>query len=702
MNISEKRLFPPCRTACPAGINVQAYIALISKGKFKEALEVVRRYIPFPSVCGRVCFSPCEDKCTRSKIDESVSIRALKRFIADYELATTKTTEAKPPPKTYTEKVAIIGSGPAGLTAAYDLAKMGYPVTVFEKFSEPGGMLRTCIPRYRLPRDILDMEIEHIKSLGVTIRTNVEIGKGLTLNELFKQGYKAVFIAVGAQKSRKLGIEGENLKGVYDALEFLKEVNTGKNLQLGERVAVIGGGNVAVDAARTALRLHPKEVLVLYRRSKKEMPAHHQEIEEAEREGVKFQFLVAPKRFLGENGTVKAMECIKTALGPPDETGRRRPIPIEGSEFTIPVDTIIPAVGETPDVSAFSKTIETTQRGTIIVNPETLETSMRGVFAGGDAVTGPASVIEAIAAGKKAAVSIDRYLRGEPLPTERKEEIVETTWLLDEGIIEKKPRQTVPTLSLNERTTSFKEVELGFTAKEAVTEAHRCLLCGPCSECLESEDYCEPGDAIVDEDRCIACANCEKVCAYRAIKVQESVAKVDTALCKGCGTCFVECPAMTISISNLSREQITSMIKQAVSSWKNEAAPRILAFLCTWNWYGANLKRADQLKSSSNVVTVEVSCSGSIDQLHLLQAFTLGADGVFIGACPQGECHFVCGNVNAEKRIRQVQRWLKEIGVQPQRIRLEQLSTSQPEQLEVALQEFAEQLKKLGSTGLMK
>ncbi len=311
------------------------------------------------------------------------------------------------------EKIAIVGSGPAGLTAACELAMMGFQVTVFESSSELGGMLRECMPTYRLPKKILEADIEHVKKLGIEIRTSVTIGEELTLQDFSKEGYKAVFLATGAHKSRELRIEGTELKGVIYALDLLKKTNLGKEIKLGERVAVIGGGNVAMDAARTALKLGAKDVSILYRRSREEMPANPWEVKEAEGEGVKISFLVSPTKILGEHGQVTAVECVRMELGELDETGRKRPAPIEDSEFTTELETVILAIGESPDLSLLPEEIEVDDQNTILADPVTMETSLPGIFAGGDVVSGPATVIEAIAAGKRAALSIDRYLKGE-------------------------------------------------------------------------------------------------------------------------------------------------------------------------------------------------------------------------------------------------------------------------------------------------
>ena len=494
----DKRGTPQCRAACPAGVNVQGYVALIRGGKYKDALELIRRDTPFPIICGRICFHPCETNCERGKLDEPVAVNALKRFVTDWELEHGKEEKVEPIPKIHEEKIAIVGSGPTALAAAYELVKMGYPVTVFESLHEVGGMLKVGIPEYRLPKKLLEIEIKRIKDLGVDIQTGTAIGKDLTIEQLRQEGYKAILIAIGAQKSWKLGIDGEDLKGVIHALDFLKDVNLEKKVELGDRVAVIGGGNVAVDAARTALRLGAKNINILYRRSRVEMPAFSSEAEAAEKEGIEFQFLVAPKRILGENGKVTALECIRMELGEPDESGRRRPNPVEGSEFVIDLDVVIPAIGEVPDVSLLPEGAKVTSRKTIECEPLTLETGLPGIFAGGDVVSGPATVVDAIAAGKRAAVSIDRHLRGEDLKVGRKEEIKLVEEVSKEGV-EKRTRQVMPLLPVEKRIRSFEEVETGFTEEMALQEAERCLNCGGCSECLECEKICEPKALVHDQ-----------------------------------------------------------------------------------------------------------------------------------------------------------------------------------------------------------
>jgi len=480
----------PCKIACPAHISAQGYVALIAKGKYKEALDLVREENPFPAVTGRVCTHPCESNCTRGKVDEPISICYLKRFISDQVMAGGGDKPPEPM-ESKNKKVAIVGSGPGGLSAAYYLALWGYQPTVFEALPVPGGMLAVGIPSYRLPKDVLEAEIDFIKSAGVEIKTGTPIGDSLKLSDLPSQGYEATFIAVGAHKNNPMGIDGENLEGVIAGVDFLRDVSLGNPVSIGKKVAVIGGGNVAIDAARTALRLGSREVFILYRRSRQEMPAAEEEIEDAEAEGIEIRYLAAPNAIKGKDGKVSSIECIKMELTEPDESGRRRPVPVQGSEFSIDIDTVIPAIGQSPDISLLGSNgqVKTGRGSTIEVNRLTMETDMPGVFAGGDVVSGPATVIEAIAAGKEAAISIDRYLRGENVREGREKEFTEAEVAI-EGIAER-PRMNPPKLSPQERTGDFREVALSLPEDVAKAEAERCLACGICSECYQCVVACQ-------------------------------------------------------------------------------------------------------------------------------------------------------------------------------------------------------------------
>jgi heterodisulfide reductase subunit A len=485
----DKRGWPPCKDACPAHIDVQGYVTLIGQGKFAEALALVRRSIPFPAVIGRVCNHPCETACNRGKYDQPVAICSLKRFVADFE------EEPAPLPSIEVHRdqvVAVIGAGPAGLTAAHDLAIEGYGVTVFEALPVAGGMLAVGIPDYRLPRDVLNREIARIESLGVEIKLNTPVGsEGSPSLDDLRRDYNAVFVSVGAHLEQQLRIQGEDLEGVSPGATFLRKLNLGDAVTMGKRVAVVGGGNVAIDAARSALRLGAESVTIVYRRSRAEMPASAWEVEDAEEEGIQFHFLANPIRVLGQQGQVAGLECVRMELGEPDASGRRRPLPIEGSEFVLPVDVVIPAIGQAPDLAFIREgALQVTRRGTLAADPDTLATEVEGVFAGGDAVSGPATAIEAIAAGKRAAASIHRYLQGEELAGPAERLPVVPFDQVDLRRAQKQVRANISKLPAQSRIADFSEVEMGFTEEQAVAEALRCLNCGVCSECRQCELVC--------------------------------------------------------------------------------------------------------------------------------------------------------------------------------------------------------------------
>jgi len=470
----------PCHHTCPIGTEASSYVALIAHGKFKEAVEVNRWVNPLPSVCGRVCHHPCETRCRSGEVDKPIAIRHLKRFVADYERNNGGSPPVKPAPKKY-EKVAIVGSGPGGLMAGWELGRLGYSVTIFEAESIPGGMLAWGIPEYRLPKDILSSEIDSIKKSGVEIKLNTRIGKDITLDDLSNQGYKSIFIATGAPVNLKLGIPGEDVEGVIDPIEFLKRYNLEKESKIGQKVAVVGGGNTAIDAARTAWRLGA-DVTILYRRTKPEMPANKEEINEAIEEGIKIEFLTLPVEAYAENGKLARVKCTRMALSDFDKSGRRRPMPVEGTEFEMGIDTLIPAIGQQPDLSFLGRDSElkVTRWQTLEVDPETKATNVPGIFAGGDVVSGPATVLEAMEAGKIAAESIHKYLRGKSLareykPTEPRLEVAPVELTPEEATELVRPE--MPSLPVEERRGNFREVELGFSKDLAIMEAKRCLRC---------------------------------------------------------------------------------------------------------------------------------------------------------------------------------------------------------------------------------
>jgi NADH-quinone oxidoreductase subunit F len=465
----------PCQHTCPVELDIPGYVSLIKEGKYVEAYALIKQRNPLPAICGRVCHHPCELKCNRAQVDEAVAIRDLKRFAADYTYNTGAKIKQKCGPAK-AEKVAIIGAGPAGLSAAWDLAMDGYPVTIFEALPVAGGMLAVAIPEYRLPKDILQKEIDEIKELGVEIKLNTPVKD---TNALLNDGYKAVFIATGAHLGTKMNIPGEELPGVYDAIEFLRKIALGDKVELGKRVAVVGGGNSAIDSARVAIR-KGAEVHLVYRRERNDMPAMAEEVKAAEEEGVQFHFLTNPVKIVAQ-GKAKSLVLTKMDLGDYDRSGRKVAKPIAGSEFELEVDTVIEAIGQKPDTSFIKSEGVEVRDNVIVADKRTLATAHPGIFAGGDAVLGPQTVIEAIAHGQRAASSIKRYLQGkqlgprverysyEPIPTPQTVPTDEET--------KEKTRVAEKELPVKKRKTTFKEVALAFTPEQAKEEASRCLRC---------------------------------------------------------------------------------------------------------------------------------------------------------------------------------------------------------------------------------
>lgn len=555
-----------CQNVCALHTDVPGYVALIASAKFQEAYELIRETNPFPSICGRVCHHPCETHCLRAEIDAPIAIDALKRFVSDYvQKSGLKLKASNKSPKN--KKVGIIGGGPAGLSAAHDLARTGYEVTVFDSQPFPGGMLAVGIPNHRLPKDILNFEIDHIKDHGVKIKTNITIGNDISFDEL-RSHFDAIFIATGAHKPVKLGIEGEDrYHQVLDCLYFLRRNNLGEAIRPGKKAAIIGGGNAALDAARMVIRFG-SEATIIYRRTRKEMPANDWEIEEAQGEGVRIIYLASPLKIVGLGERIIGLVCIKTELGEPDESGRRRPVPIRGSEFLIDADCVIPAVSQAPDLSFFCKNhnFDVSAWGTLNVNEKTLATNQPGVFAGGDVVTGPNTVMDAIAQGRRAAVYMDKYLQGFNIDKLKDDEIVMKARIVDKIEMDKDydviNRHPMPTLPLIKRMGVFDEVELGFTEEMAVREAKRCLRCNH-SICIESKE-------------CIACGRCSEVCPYDCIQMvtlegkedysyrpwlQGKVRVKDDTLCIRCGLCKEYCPVESVIYKRVSWSKVINGVR---------------------------------------------------------------------------------------------------------------------------------------------
>ncbi|MBP8646641.1 MAG: FAD-dependent oxidoreductase [Syntrophobacteraceae bacterium] len=565
----------PCQLHCPAGIDVPSYVALVGHGRYEEAVEIIRQDNPFPWVCGLVCPNPCESWCQRRHLDKPIAIKDIKGFVGRVIWEKGLPYRNPWPKNRFHERVAVIGSGPAGLSAAYFLAWEGYPVTVFESMHEPGGLLMAGIPEYRLPRHVVRREIEALKEMGIEIVVNTPVGRDLTLDQLRRDGYKAFFLGVGAWDSVRIGIEGEEeFPQVIPVLDFLKEVSFGKKIKPANSVAVIGGGNAAVDAARTLVRLGVQSVSVVYRRTRSEMPAHFEEIIQMAEEGIHVHQLTVPVKIGGSYGKVDYLECVMATLGEPDESGRRRPVPIPGSNYRMPVGAVVAAIGQRTNVLEYPGlgNLDLSPSGNIQVRGNSQQTSIPDVFAGGDAVTGPATVIQAIAGGKRGAGGIHAYLRGLEFPAEappRPRCMVEPI-IMDYQQKSFIQRQEIPLIDLDRRIHTFDQVELGLDEIAAKEEAKRCMRCDVCERCGKCAEVCHERlgvsaisfhhsgesslilkDYVHGLPRCVGCGACVNICPTGALKMEDRegvrlllmcgtiINRLDLEKCEGCGAYHV-------------------------------------------------------------------------------------------------------------------------------------------------------------------
>jgi len=589
----------PCAMTCPAGVDVQGYIAHVANGDYQAAIKVIKQTNPLPAICGRVCTRPCELECRRNLLDSNVKIDFLKRYASDFDMeeALAHVKPEMAPDNDFS--IAVIGAGPAGLSAAYYLRLSGYQVTIFEGMPEPGGMLRYGIPEYRLPYDVLNREIDTILELGVTLQTNSMLGEDMTIKNLFDDGFDAVFLGIGAWGSRSLGVKGQDAEGILSGIAFLEELGRGRKPELHGKIVVVGGGNTAVDCARTSLRLDTERVVLLYRRTRNEMPANEMEIEAAEHEGVEMHFLAAPIEVITENNRVKALKCIKMELGEPDSSGRRRPVPVPGSDFIVECDYVFAAIGQNPKGDVFmtdqqdflpeNGEIKLTRWESVIVNPDTFESDTDGVFAGGDMVTGAATVIEAVAAGRKAAHAIDGYFtdgisKAEPTFFNSRKDDFAKVESKDLRYDKKLKEHDMPEMAPEKRIKTFEEVELGYTKEMAFEESKRCLECG-CDEvfvCKLREYATEYNVEItkykgaygeykidrshrfieLDQNKCILCGRCIRVCSevvgeaiygfntrgFSTSVIPEMGKLLGDTNCISCGQCIATCPTGAITM----------------------------------------------------------------------------------------------------------------------------------------------------------
>ena len=643
-------LMPPCQMACPLHMEIGEYVDLIAQGRILEALQVIRAGNPFPSICAYVCTHPCEDACRRGQVDNPVGIRALKRFAIEFGGDRMIQLEAT---TTHSERVAVVGSGPAGLAAAYYLRELGYPVTIFEAHAELGGMLRVGIPKYRLPREVLDNEVQRLTQMGVEIR------------------------------SLRLGIEGEDSPGVVDGATFLREVNLGLQPSVGNSVAAVGGGNVALDAARTALRLGARDVKVLYRRSRAEMPADPAEVEQSLEEGVDIRFLVAPIKISREKKCLR-VTCQRFELGEPDASGRRRPVTIPNSEFNLQCDTLITAIGQSPGVPEDFR-VRIGKGSTIQVDPVTLLTNRSGVFAGGDAVTGPATVTEALAAGRQAAHRIDEYLQHRyPLPARDNKDVVAKDLLpRTVAAIRKAYRLEPERLAPQERVAGFRPVELIYDWGSAVNEARRCLRCGM-------------GAEILFQDHCATCLNCVRICPYHVPYVDASgMIQIPSDQCQACGICVAECPANAIVLRKpRDRRHIAEELAHLLQTTSEDPIrPLIVGFACQYGLFGTGTLANLRKEAHASISIVPVLCVATVEPEHVMHAFEMGADGVFIAGCGEQ-----CARENtaswALRRVEKVRKALGQLGLEPERVRTFNLHVADEEPI-AALHQFTQRISQL-------
>ncbi len=676
--IKETRPYSPCRAACPAHTDVQAYVGLIAQGRYTEAFEVITAPNPIASVCSMICHHPCEQSCRRCGVDEPLSVRHLKRFAieksADYRRARRKLI-----PKTKDKSIGIVGSGPAGLTAANDLANIGYSVTIYERHPALGGMLVSAIPPYRLPRETLKEDIDDVVSKGIEVKTNCEIGKDVTFDGLTKK-HDAVLVAIGLSLSRSIPIPGVDGPGVLLAIPFLTDVAFGKNPALGKRVLVIGGGNVAMDVARTARRLGVKDVSMVCLESAEEMPAWKWEVDEAIEESIKINHRWGPKSIKREGDKVLGLEVkkVKTVF---DANGRFSPSYDENQTTLLEANTIIITIGQMSNLSFLKDTaVKIDERGRVEWNQATQMSSARGVFLSGEVVTGPGSAIAAVANGHRAALAIHLYCQGETiegkLPVQEKEKIAQMPPDLVEKI-GKEPRVKIKHLAPEVRCDTMTHFEIGYDEAEALKEAGRCRGCG--------------GGAVVDKNKCMACLTCMRICPYGA-PVVTSHSEIRPEYCQACGLCAPECPGEAISMVSYDiREHRNNMPTVVGTMDPKRQEPVIVAFMCT---HHVGVLGFDVPKS---VKTVPVHCTSRIDVLDILKAVESGADGVAVVRCGDGTCKYrdIAPRVNA--RVKRAQELVGALGIDKGRIEiLSATSGNGGNPYAAVCAEFSEKVKKMG------
>lgn len=648
----------PCLVACPVHTDTRLMVERVLEGRYEEALDLLLEANPFTSVCGRICHHPCEESCRRRKVDAPVGLRPLKRFIVEgtreYRLRRRGTVE-----RSRKESVAVVGAGPAGLTAAHDLARAGFGVVVFDSADEPGGMLGTTIPRYRLPYDVLREDIDDILALGVELRTTCTIGSDTSLNDLQRE-FRATLLATGLSESRTLGVPGIDSHGVLLALPVLRAVALGERPPLGERVVVIGGGNVAIDVARCARRLGAAEATMASLEAREEMPAWEWEIEEGLEEGVRLATSWGPRAVLSEDGRVTGVElrrCVRVF----DDEGNFSPAFDEDKTCHLVADTVVLAIGQAADLTCLKGSgVKTASGGQLEYDPETMTTSERGVFACGEVSTGPGAAVEAVADGHRAARAIHHFLdTGECLKQAPREELPTIGDLPDETIerIKQRARVEVGRSPGEERVRDFSEVERGFTEAEARAEAQRCLACTT--------------GAFVDEERCAGCLTCVRICPFEVATVTKT-ASMPEEKCQACGLCAAVCPAAAIALKRFGAEHIQRDLSRLLSA-REKASPAalIVSYCCLFETTSRKfLEENPEDVQKTGVAQVLVPCVGRLSVPDMLAPFEQGADGVSIIACAEGECLYPTAEERLGARVEEAKRVLEEIGLSGERIEL--------------------------------
>jgi len=640
----EKTHFPPCRSACPVKTDIQNYVWLIGEGRYDNAFDIIRSVNPIASVCSLICHHPCEQQCRRCDVDKPVSIRHLKRFAIE-QATEYRRSKRKEVSKTRGKSIGIIGSGPSGLTAANDLADLGYGVTIYEKNPDLGGMLSSAIPTYRLSRDALKEDVDDVLAKGVEAVTNCDIGTDVTLEEL-KEKHAALLIAVGLAESRSLPIPGVEGPGVLLAIPFLFNAAYDKPTGIGKNVLVIGGGNVSVDVARTALRLGAEKVEMVCLENEEEMPAWDWEVEEASDEGIKVHHRWGPKGIKRDGDTVKGLDVVKvTSVF--DETGRFNPGFDDNQKMLIEADTIIITIGQMSNYDFLKgSSVKRDERGLIVWDRETQMSSDPGVFVSGEVVTGPGSAIAAAATGHRSARAIHLFLDGQDIAKGLKEEEKELIAKLPPDVAEKVqsvPRNETELLDPKTRCREFIQIEIGYDEMTALKEARRCRSCG--------------GGAVVDYNKCMACLTCLRICPYDAPTVT-NVSYISPDRCQACGLCAPECPGRAIKMFGYDIDNIRNNVPATVGKVDaSRKEPVVITFICSMHALDRSIKLPD------NIRPIQVHCASRVDTLDMLKAFESGADGIAVVMCDGDDCRHPGVARAVIKRIRHVQEMVGALGI---------------------------------------